>query len=49
MFIAGKRLTQLAVFKLVNAEIAELQQASNKITDLDVRSKNPYFMIEEPA
>jgi anaerobic magnesium-protoporphyrin IX monomethyl ester cyclase len=35
--------------KLANAEVAELLQFSNKIIYLDAGSKNPYFMIEEPA
>jgi len=35
--------------KLANAEVAELLQFSNKIIYLDTGSKNPYFMIEEPA
>jgi anaerobic magnesium-protoporphyrin IX monomethyl ester cyclase len=35
--------------KLANADVAELLQFSNKIIYLDTSSKNPYFMIEEPA
>jgi anaerobic magnesium-protoporphyrin IX monomethyl ester cyclase len=35
--------------KLAKPEVAELLQFSNKIIYLDTGSKNPYFMIEEPA
>jgi anaerobic magnesium-protoporphyrin IX monomethyl ester cyclase len=35
--------------KLADAEVEELLQFSNKIIYLDSGSKNPYFMIEEPA
>jgi anaerobic magnesium-protoporphyrin IX monomethyl ester cyclase len=35
--------------KLADAEVEELLQFSNKIIYFDSGSKNPYFMIEEPA